>query len=105
MSEFQTILYDKAGPAATITLNRPEARNGIVPQLMDDLWAVVQDAAADKSLRVLVLRGAGRDFCPGADLKAYVAGQRATAPETFGISVLLHEAQMVTIAAIKGACA
>ena len=106
MSEFQTILYEKAGPAATITLNRPEARNGIVPQLMDDLWAAVQDAAADKSLRVLVLRGAGRDFCPGADLKAYVAaGQRATAPETFGISAILHGAQLVTIAAIKGACA
>jgi 2-(1,2-epoxy-1,2-dihydrophenyl)acetyl-CoA isomerase len=103
---FETILYEKAGPAATITLNRPEARNGIVPQLMDDLWAAVQDAAADASLRVLVLRGAGRDFCPGADLKAYVgAGQRATAPETFGISVLLHEAPLVTIAAIKGACA
>lgn len=105
MSGYQTILYDKAGPAATITLNRPEARNGIVPQLMDDLWEAVQDAAADRSLRVLVLRGAGRDFCPGADLKAYVAGQRATAPETFGISVILHEAQMVTVAAIKGACA
>jgi 2-(1,2-epoxy-1,2-dihydrophenyl)acetyl-CoA isomerase len=106
VSAYETILYDKAGAAATITLNRPEARNGIVPQLMDDLWAAVQDAAADQALRVLVLRGAGRDFCPGADLKAYVAAsQRATRPETFGISVLLHEAQMVTIAAIKGACA
>lgn len=105
-NDFATIRYDKAGAAATITLNRPEARNGIVPQMMDDLWAAVQDAAADQSLRVLVLRGAGRDFCPGADLKAYVgAQQRATAPETFGISVLLHEAPLVTIAAIKGACA
>jgi 2-(1,2-epoxy-1,2-dihydrophenyl)acetyl-CoA isomerase len=105
-ASFETILYEKAGPAATITLNRPEARNGIVPQMMDDLWAAVQDAATDASLRVLVLRGAGRDFCPGADLKAYVgAGQRATAPETFGISVILHEAPLVTIAAIKGACA
>ena len=98
--------YEVSDRIATITLNRPEARNGIVPQMMDDLWAAVQDAAADTSLRVLVLRGAGRDFCPGADLKAYVgASQRATRPETFGISVILHEAQMVTIAAIKGACA
>ena len=104
-TDFETVLYEKAGPVATITLNRPEARNGIVAQMMDDLWAAVQDAAADESLRVLVLRGAGRDFCPGADLKAYVSGQRGTASETFGISVILHEAQMVTIAAIKGACA
>jgi 2-(1,2-epoxy-1,2-dihydrophenyl)acetyl-CoA isomerase len=74
--------------------------------MMDDLFAAVQDAAGDKSLRVLVLRGAGRDFCPGADLKAYAGGgQRATAPETFGISVILHECQLVTVAAVRGACA
>jgi 2-(1,2-epoxy-1,2-dihydrophenyl)acetyl-CoA isomerase len=106
MSGYETLVYEKAGPAATITLNRPQARNGIVPQMMDDLWDAVREAAADRQLRVLVLRGAGRDFCPGADLKAYVgAEQRATRPETFGISVVLHEAPLVTIAAIKGACA
>ena len=37
-SDVATVLYEKNGPAATITLNRPEARNGIVPQLMDELW-------------------------------------------------------------------
>lgn len=106
MSGYETILYEKAGTAATITLNRPQARNGIVPQMMDDLWDAVREAAADKQLRVLVLRGAERDFCPGADLKAYVgAEQRATRPETFGISVILHECPLITIAAIKGACA
>src|SRR5580658_8603847 len=106
MSSYETIVFEKSGPTATISLNRPQARNGIVPQLMDDLWEAVQDAAADTSLRVLVLRGTGRDFCPGADLKAYVgANQRPTRPETFGISVILHEAPFVTVAAIRGACA
>ena len=37
-SDVATVLYEKTGPTATITLNRPEARNGIVPQLMDELW-------------------------------------------------------------------
>ena len=106
MSGYETLVYETSGPTATITLNRPQARNAIVPQMMDDLWDAVREAAADKRLRVLVLRGAGRDFCPGADLKAYVgAEQRATRPETFGISVILHEAPLVTVAAIKGACA
>ena len=102
---YETILYEKADHAATIALNRPEGRNGIVPRMMDELWEAVQDAAADKSLRVLVLRGQGRDFCPGADLKAYDAGQGPTRPETFGISVILHECPLVTVAANKGACA
>jgi 2-(1,2-epoxy-1,2-dihydrophenyl)acetyl-CoA isomerase len=106
MSAYETVTYETSGATATISLNRPQARNAIVPQMMDDLWDAVRDAAADKQLRVLVLRGAGRDFCPGADLKAYVsAQQRATRPETFGISAILHEAPLVTIAAIKGACA
>jgi 2-(1,2-epoxy-1,2-dihydrophenyl)acetyl-CoA isomerase len=102
---YETIVYDKADYAATIALNRPEGRNGIVPKMMDELFEAVQDAAADKSLRVLVLRGVGRDFCPGADVKAYAAGQGPTRPETFNTSVVLHECALVTIAAIKGACA
>ncbi|HEY1750077.1 MAG TPA: enoyl-CoA hydratase-related protein [Caulobacteraceae bacterium] len=106
MSGYQTIVYDKAGHVATIALNRPEGRNGIVPRMMDELWEAVQDAAADKTLRVLVLRGVGRDFCPGADVKAYAAGGQApTRPETFNVSLVLHECQLVTIAAIRGACA
>lgn len=106
MSAYETIIYDKVDHVATISLNRPEARNGIIPPMMDELYEAVQDAAADKSLRVLVLRGAGRDFCPGADLKAYVTGTPGpTRPETFTVSVLLHECALVTVAAIKGACA
>jgi 2-(1,2-epoxy-1,2-dihydrophenyl)acetyl-CoA isomerase len=106
MSSYETIVYEKTEHTATIALNRPEARNGIVAKMMDELWDVVQDAGADKRLRVLVFRGVGRDFCPGADLKAYAGGgQPATRPETFNISVILHEAPFVTIAAIKGACA
>jgi len=106
MSAYQTILYDKAAHVATLTLNRPEARNGITQDMMDELYAAVRDAAADPDLRVLVLRGAGRDFCPGADLKHYASGAgRPTDPATFAISVILHEAPLVSIAAIRGACA
>ena len=106
MSAYQTILYDKGGPVATLTLNRPEARNGITQVMLDELYAAVQDAAADPGLRVLVLRGAGRDFCPGADVKHYASGAGGRSdPAAFAISVILHEAPIVSIAAIRGACA
>jgi 2-(1,2-epoxy-1,2-dihydrophenyl)acetyl-CoA isomerase len=106
MTTFETIVYETRGHTATISLNRPEARNGITPKMLDELFEAVQDAAADKSLRVLVLRGAGRDFCPGADVKAYAAGDvPAARPETFNVSVILHECALVTVAAIRGACA
>ncbi|HZZ35481.1 MAG TPA: enoyl-CoA hydratase-related protein, partial [Caulobacteraceae bacterium] len=52
------------------------------------------------------LRGAGRDFCPGADVKHYAAGKGGRSnPKAFHVSTILHEAPVVTIAAIKGACA
>src|SRR5579864_7427663 len=103
---YETLLIERADHVQTISLNRPEARNGITARMLDELYAAVQDAAADRQLRVLVLRGAGRDFCPGADVKAYAAGgQPASDPQAFNVSVFLHEAPMVTIAAIKGACA
>ena len=106
MTDYETILVETTGHVRTISLNRPEARNGITPVMLDELYAAVRGAAVDKALRVLVLRGAGRDFCPGADVKAYAAsGQRASDPQAFTVSVILHECPLVTIAAIKGACA
>ncbi|MDR3507574.1 MAG: enoyl-CoA hydratase/isomerase family protein, partial [Caulobacteraceae bacterium] len=63
---FETILWDRTGPTATLTLNRPEQRNSITGVMMGELYDALSAAAKDESLRVLVIRGAGRDFCPGA---------------------------------------
>jgi 2-(1,2-epoxy-1,2-dihydrophenyl)acetyl-CoA isomerase len=106
MSAYETILYEKTGHGAVLTLNRPAARNGITPRMLDELFEAVQDAAADKSLRVLTLTGAGADFCPGADIKHYAGGRAERSdPRAFTVSVILHEAPLVTVAAIRGACA
>ena len=65
--DFETILYAVDGPVATITLNRPEQLNTIVPPLPDEVEAAVGLAVADRAVRVIVLRGAGRSFCAGSD--------------------------------------
>ena len=104
--DYEQVIYEKAAPVAQISFNRPQARNTITPTLFDEFYEAVADAAADPSLRVLVVRGASRDFCAGADLKAYAAGgQRGNDPSRFGVGVMLHEAPLVTVAAIRGACA
>jgi enoyl-CoA hydratase len=64
---FQTLLYDTAEQIATITLNRPERLNTIVPPMPDELEAAVHAAVADPKVKVIVLRGAGRAFCAGFD--------------------------------------
>ena len=64
---FETLLYDVAGPTATITLNRPDRLNTIVPPMPDEFEAAVRDASLDPRVKVIVLRGAGRSFCAGYD--------------------------------------
>jgi enoyl-CoA hydratase len=65
---YETLLYDVQEPLATITLNRPERLNTIVPPMPDELEAAVHRANADAQVKVIVLRGAGRAFCAGFDL-------------------------------------
>jgi len=64
---FETILYGVDGPVATVTLNRPESLNTIVPPMPDEVEAAVGRAVADPEVKVIVLRGAGRSFCAGYD--------------------------------------
>ena len=62
-----TLLYDVAGPVATITLNRPDRLNTIVPPMPDEFEAAIERATLDPGVKVIVLRGAGRAFCAGYD--------------------------------------
>jgi enoyl-CoA hydratase len=64
---YETLLYRTADAVATITLNRPERLNTIVPPMPEELEAAVHAAIADSEVKVIVLRGAGRSFCAGFD--------------------------------------
>lgn len=64
---YETLLYATDGPIATITLNRPERLNTIVPPMPDEFEAAVREATFDQGVKVIVLRGAGRAFCAGYD--------------------------------------
>jgi enoyl-CoA hydratase len=63
--EFETVLYGVADKIATITLNRPEQLNTIIPPMPDEVQAAVHLAVRDPDVSVIVLRGAGRSFCAG----------------------------------------
>lgn len=108
---YETLIVDRAGAAATVKFNRPGKRNSIGGPMMKELHAALRDLAADPEVRVLVLRGEGEDFCPGADVKHYGGADAQPAragwsgTDEFNITVLLHEMPAVTIAAVKGACA
>ena len=105
-----TVLLERSGALATITLNRPARRNGVTVEMCAELYRLTQ-AAAQSDARVVILRGAGQDFCVGADIGGAQAGGGDGPPtlEALGLihhaATLLHTMPQVTIAAIDGGCA
>src|SRR5215210_6607605 len=63
-----TVLQEARDGVATLTLNRPERRNAITPELVEDLRAALERAWADEAVRAIRLRGAGPSFCAGYDI-------------------------------------
>ena len=100
------LLLDKQSPQVTIvTLNRPERRNSLTIELLNELVATVNTAANEPTQRVLILRGAGAAFCTGLDLKeaADQTKAHATAEMVAKTLITIAETRLVTIAAVHGA--
>jgi enoyl-CoA hydratase/carnithine racemase len=70
---FESIVYEKAPPRATITLNRPDVLNAFDFRMLREISRACEDASWDDEIRVVVVTGAGRAFCVGADLKSWSA--------------------------------
>lgn len=82
--EFETVLLDVSDGIATLTLNRPGTLNAINMDLIRDVRAAVQCVNEDSSARVLVITGAGRGFCSGADLTSSSAADDPGSDMTTG---------------------
>jgi methylglutaconyl-CoA hydratase len=113
---FSTLLVDEEGGVRTITLNRPERRNAMTPEMQTELIAALKDASSDASsgsCRVVVFRGVGEAFCSGLDLSVLrsmhaksgdtEAEGRADAVRIALLFRALFELPKPTIAAVHGA--
>src|SRR5712691_7648548 len=104
MSDAPLIENVDARGVATLTLNRPDKGNAYNQALLDALDIALERLAADAAVRILVLRGAGRHFCAGADIGGQGAGlpePRVTLP---GFCRVLDEFPRPVIALIHGGC-
>jgi enoyl-CoA hydratase/carnithine racemase len=108
---FETIVYEKAPPRATITLNRPDVLNAFDFQMLRELSRACEDASWDDDVRVLVITGTGRAFCVGADLRSWgedLLGNSKEYWKWFGAFEDMHDRLRKigkpTIARINGIC-
>jgi len=105
--QYKNILYDKSDGVGTITLNRPSKLNAISFDMLDELWELLQDIIVDNDVRVILLTGAGRYFCAGADLEILATMTPATfrwRQRKYWNRVFdeFEEIQKLTIAAFNG---
>ena len=103
------VLIADAGPVRTLTLNRPERRNALTPQMQAELMEAFAAAETAANVRVIVLTGAGQAFCAGLDLSALEAMQGKSAAEldadgarVASMFAAVHGCTKPTIAAVNG---
>ncbi len=96
------VLTERRDNVLVITLNRPEARNAVNLALAEGVAAALDELDTERALSVGVLTGAGKGFCAGMDLKAFVAGERPWAGDRGFAGIVRRSSAKPLIAAIEG---
>jgi 2-(1,2-epoxy-1,2-dihydrophenyl)acetyl-CoA isomerase len=105
VAAYDKVLVEIAESIATLTLHRPDKLNALDVELCQDLISALETVSGSEQVRVIVLTGAGRGFCAGADLK--VLGPQGNQLVEAGVRIarLIREARQPVIAAVNGAAA
>lgn len=82
-----TVLTTRTGSTATLTLNRPDRLNAVSEELYQALLDGLRAADADRQVRAVIITGAGRAFCAGADLKAHNSGTRSREQQAYYLNL------------------
>jgi enoyl-CoA hydratase len=96
------VLTERRGGVLLITLNRPDARNAIDLSVAEGIAAALEELDGENSLSVGVLTGAGKGFCAGMDLKAFVTGERPWVGDRGFAGIVRRASVKPLIAAIEG---
>ena len=103
------IIYNLENSIATIILNRPEKRNALNDALVNSLKNALEEADADENLRAIIIKGAGKDFCSGADLSALTKNSESDVMENWDdahnlmkLFGLIRKVKIPVIAAVHG---
>jgi 2-(1,2-epoxy-1,2-dihydrophenyl)acetyl-CoA isomerase len=107
---FENIIYEKKNGVATVTLNRPQAMNAFTIQMNGELQQALKDADDDKSIRCILLTGAGRGFCAGQDLKGRTPEKKGSLGASLRklynpIILRLQRTEKISVAAVNGVAA
>ena len=112
----KTVTYEERGPVAWVTFNRPQSLNSFTRQMHQHLWNALDEAEANPLIRAMVITGAGRGFCAGADLSEFDFSEGPNLIERADPGPVIEQAfnpttrrlqqlRMPTVAAVNGVAA
>ena len=100
---YETLLLDSpAGGVVQVTLNRPERFNAMTVTMFDELESVARAVGDDRDVRVVILTGAGKAFCAGADLSALSAAAEDRLRQLYDGFLAVADCTLPTVAAVNG---
>lgn len=111
--EYKDVIYSEENGIATLTLNRPDKMNALTGEMRESIYHVIDHITNHKSVRVLIITGAGRAFCSGADVQSLAGNVRRPVQarsdqpgtERLSVHVLMQKCEKPIIAAINGTAA
>lgn len=109
MTDYKMVLFGIQGGVARITLNRPDKRNALNDEIVAEIKDALSAAAADQGVRVVVIDGAGKDFCSGADLSALQRSSEASIEQNLAnarwmgdLFIMMRRHPHPIVAAVRG---
>ena len=102
------VLVERDDAVSILTLNRPDRLNAVSPDLYKELTTALEQIAEDRSVRSVVLTGAGRGFCVGADLKSHAEGpmsdeeRRQYIDSAQAVNLMIQQSRVPVVAAVNG---
>ncbi len=106
--EYKTVILERRDGVAVLTLNRPEVMNAVNMEMRSEIAGILEALEVDPAVRVLIVTGAGRAFCAGADIKEAVQNPekaKAISRKMVSMPRLFYEFEKPVIGAINGVSA
>ena len=103
--DYKTVLLEKKDGVAVLTLNRPDVLNSVNMEMRSEIAEILDELEADSAIRLLIVTGAGRAFCSGADINELKDKEKFSGNKLINMAKLFYDFEKPIIGAINGVSA
>ena len=103
--DYKTVVLEKKDGVAVLTLNRPDVLNSVNMEMRSEIAGILDELEADSAIRLLIVTGAGRAFCSGADVNEFKDKEKFSGNKLINMAKLFYDFEKPIIGAINGVSA